>query len=108
VADGNYEHAVFSVTTSGCIHNLEWSREQSNPVAACRGTEEYGCNQFCHESQPQPTPDELAYSMDIAIGERFTVAPSSTVESNSDRQASPTAEGPESNMEIAIGARAGG
>jgi hypothetical protein len=60
------------------------------------------------KAQPQPTPDELAYSMDIAIGERFTAVPSSTVASNSDHQVPPPAEVPENNMEIAIGARAGG
>lgn len=63
---------------------------------------------YVRQARPQPTPDELAYSMDIAIGERFFVAPSSTVASNSDRQAPPPAEAPENNMEIAIGARAGG
>ena len=45
-------------------------------------------------AQPQPTSDELAYSMDIAIGERFTVS-NSRVVSTSDRQ-SPPAEVPDS------------
>jgi hypothetical protein len=53
--------------------------------------------------QAQPTADELAYSMDIAIGAQFEV-PSSTVAGSSGVQAQPTADAPESN--IAIGARA--
>jgi hypothetical protein len=56
-------------------------------------------------SQAQPTPDELAYSMDIAIGAQFT-ASSSTVESISGNQA-PTAAVPESSRGIAMAARAG-
>ncbi len=59
-------------------------------------------------SHSKLSPDELAYSMDIAIGERFTAVPSSTVASNSDRQVPTPAEVPENNVEIAIGARAGG
>ena len=55
--------------------------------------------------QAQPTAEELAHSMDIAIGERF-IAPSSTVTSISGGQAQPTEEVPESSMEIAIAARA--
>ena len=53
----------------------------------------------------QPTEDELAYAMDIAIGEQYTV-PRSTVTSISSGQAQPTEELPESGMEIAIMARA--
>lgn len=60
-------------------------------------------------SQAQPTPDELAHYMDIAIGERFT-APGRTFASSSGRQAKQTAkaqttaEVPERSIDIAIGA----
>ncbi len=74
-------------------------------VAAPRST---AASRSVRIAEPQPTPDELAYSMDIALGQRFTAVPSSTIASNSDRQAPPPAEVPENNMEIAIGARAGG
>lgn len=56
-------------------------------------------------SQAQATGDELAHSMDVAIGERFT-APSSTVASISGGHSHPTVEVPENNMDIAMGARA--
>jgi hypothetical protein len=55
--------------------------------------------------QAQPTEDELAHSMDIAIGAQFEV-PSSMVAGSSGMQAQPTEEMPESNVDIAIGARA--
>lgn len=50
--------------------------------------------------QAQPTAEELACSMDIAIGARL-IAPSS-----SDNQAHSIEEVPENDMDIAIGARA--
>ncbi len=58
-------------------------------------------------SQSQPSPDELAYSMDIAIGAQHVAAPRSTVASSSVRKAQPQ---PTSNelaycMDIAIGER---
>jgi hypothetical protein len=53
--------------------------------------------------QVQPAADELAYSMDIAIGAQFEV-PSHTVAGSSGMQAQPTEKTPKSN--IAIGARA--
>jgi hypothetical protein len=60
-------------------------------------------------SQAQPTPEVLAQSMDIAIGERFT-APRSTVTSISGGQARSQrkvrAGVLEHSMDIAIGARA--
>jgi hypothetical protein len=59
-----------------------------------------------------PTAEELAHSMDIAIGEWYT-APGGTVASISDRQARPAADVRENNMDIleihmdiAIGAHA--
>jgi hypothetical protein len=60
-------------------------------------------------SQHEPTAEELAFSMDIALGERFT-APRSTVTSISGGQARPQrkvkAQVLEHSMDIAIGARA--
>jgi hypothetical protein len=53
--------------------------------------------------QAQPTADELAHSMDIAIGAQFEV-PSGMVAGRSGSQAQPTADAPKSN--IAYGARA--
>jgi hypothetical protein len=50
--------------------------------------------------QAQPTPDELAYSMDTAIGERFT-ASSNADEGGSGSHSQPTARVPESSMGIA-------
>jgi hypothetical protein len=56
--------------------------------------------------QAQPAADELAHSMDIAIGERFTV-PGSTVTSRSGGRAQPpTADALAYSMDTAIGARA--
>jgi hypothetical protein len=56
-------------------------------------------------SQAQPTADELAYSMDIAIGPQFT-APASAVTSISAGKARPKADVLERSMDIAVGARA--
>jgi hypothetical protein len=50
------------------------------------------------------TPDELAYSMDIALGERFT-APGSTVASSSGSPAQPKAEELAQSMDVVIGER---
>jgi hypothetical protein len=55
-------------------------------------------------SQDQTTPDELAYSMDIALGERFAAA-SRMDASNSGRQAQPKAEELAQSMDVAIGER---
>jgi hypothetical protein len=57
------------------------------------------------ESQAESPAEELAHSMDIAIGERDTTR-SNTVMSISGSQAQPTAEVPERNMETAMRARA--
>lgn len=72
-------------------------------VAAAGST---GTSSFGSQVQP-PTAEVWADSMDIAIGEGFT-APKGTVASDTGRQAQPTAGVPESKMEIAMGARAGG
>lgn len=56
-------------------------------------------------NQVQATGDELARSMDVAIGERFA-APGSTVMSVSNRQIRPTLEVSESAADIAMRARA--
>jgi hypothetical protein len=58
-------------------------------VAAPRST---AVSSLSRKAQPQPTPDELAYSMEIAIGERLTVS-SPAVASTSDSQ-KPTEEVP--------------
>jgi hypothetical protein len=55
-------------------------------------------------SQDQTTPDELAYSMDITLGERFT-APGSTVATSSGIPAQPKAEELAQSMDVAIGER---
>ena len=55
-------------------------------------------------SHDQTTPDELAYSMDIALGERFA-ATSKMDAGNSGKQAQPTAEVLAQTMDVAIGER---
>jgi hypothetical protein len=55
--------------------------------------------------QAEPPAEELAHSMDIAIGERDTTQ-SNAVTSNSYNQAKPTEEIPERSMGIAMRARA--
>jgi hypothetical protein len=63
-----------------------------------------------YEMHAQPSADQLAHCMDIAIGERFTASGStvsssgSTVASGSARRAQPAAEVPERSTDIAIGA----
>jgi hypothetical protein len=58
-------------------------------------------------SQSQPSPDELAYSMDIAIGPQHVAAPRSTVATSSVRRAQPQPTPDELAycMDIAIGER---
>ena len=59
-----------------------------------------------HAASPSSSAEELAHSMDIAIGEQATAtASSSTVASSSGTQAQPKAEVLETDMDIAIGAR---
>jgi hypothetical protein len=55
-------------------------------------------------SQDQPNEDELAYSMDIALGERFT-APCRMVVSTYGKQTQQKAEEAVQSMDIAIGER---
>jgi hypothetical protein len=58
-------------------------------------------------TKPQPlhTPDELAYSMDIAIGERFIVSSTTVMSSSGGQEA--TTELPESGNDLAMAAKAG-
>jgi hypothetical protein len=58
------------------------------------------------KAQPLLAPDQLAYSMDIAIGERFTVA-ASTVVDNPASEALLSPEVPQPIKELAVAARAG-
>jgi hypothetical protein len=58
----------------------------------------------CSSSQDQTTPDELAFSMDIALGERVA-PPSRMVASTFGKQAQPTAEVLAQSMDVAIGER---
>jgi hypothetical protein len=96
---------LFNTVTKAFASCMESQRNWLNMRVPC-ATSHVGTAASNSSSQAQSTPDELAYSMDIAIGERFT-APDRTVASSSGSQ-TPTAEVPECSMGLAMAARAGG
>jgi hypothetical protein len=56
-------------------------------------------------SQVQPNEEELAFSMDIALGQRFTAPSRMVARTTAKQQAEPEAEELAQNMDIAIGER---
>jgi hypothetical protein len=97
---------LFDLAAQAVACSIEFQMHLLAPLAPHAASHVAAASPFASTSggQPQPTPDDLAHSMDIAVGERFT-APSRTATSISGGQAErrAKADGLERAMDIAIG-----